>query len=95
VFVIDAYTKRILSRHGIIGHNEPYSDFQELFHVSLKKDARLYNEYHALFVATGKSFCRPRPLCAGCPLSVSKRVMVPLTMSGKASRGNRKALRVV
>jgi len=68
VFVIDAYTKRILSRHGIIGHDEPYSDLQELFHLSLKRDVRLYNEYHALFVATGKFFCKPKPLCAECPL---------------------------
>jgi endonuclease-3 related protein len=68
VFVIDAYTKRILSRHGIMGHGEPYSDFQELFHLSLERDVRLYNEYHALFVATGKSFCRPKPRCTKCPL---------------------------
>lgn len=68
IFVIDAYTKRILSSHGIIGHDEPYSDFQELFHLSLKRDVRLYNEYHALFVATGKFFCKPKPLCAECPL---------------------------
>jgi len=68
IFVIDAYTKRILSRHSMIGHDEPYSDFQELFHLSLKRDVRLYNEYHALFVATGKFFCKPKPFCAECPL---------------------------
>lgn len=68
VFVIDAYTKRILSRHGIMGHDEPYPDFQELFHSSLERDVELYNEYHALFVATGKSFCRPKTRCTECPL---------------------------
>jgi len=68
IFVIDAYTKRILSRHGILGHDEPYSDFQKLFHLSLRSEAGLYNEYHALFVATGKFFCKPKPLCAKCPL---------------------------
>jgi len=68
IFVIDAYTKRILSRHDIIGHKEPYSAFQKLFHVSLGRDVRLFNEYHALFVATGKSFCKPKPLCKECPL---------------------------
>lgn len=68
LFVIDAYTKRILSRHGIVGDDKPYSDFQELFHLSLERDVRLYNEYHALFVATGKFFCKPKPLCAECPL---------------------------
>jgi endonuclease-3 related protein len=68
IFVIDAYTKRVLSRHGIIGHDEPYPDFQKLFHLSLERDVRLYNEYHALFVATGKFFCKPKPLCTECPL---------------------------
>ncbi len=68
VFVIDAYTKRVLSRHGIMGHEEPYHGFQELFHSSLKKDVRLFNEYHALFVRVGKTYCRPKPLCAECPL---------------------------
>ena len=37
IFVIDAYTKRVLSRHNILGHDEPYDRFQELFHSSLKK----------------------------------------------------------
>jgi len=68
IFVIDAYTKRILSRHGIMGHDEPYSNFQKLFHSSLGRDVRRYNEYHALLVATGKFFCKPKPLCVKCPL---------------------------
>ena len=37
IFVIDAYTKRVLSRHNILGHDKPYDRFQELFHSSLKK----------------------------------------------------------
>lgn len=70
VFVIDAYTKRVLSRHDIMEHHRSYDDFQGLFHSSLKRDIRLFNEYHALFVRTGKTFCRPRPECEGCPLSI-------------------------
>ena len=69
VFVIDAYTRRVLSRHAIMNHNESYEVFQGLFHSSLKRDVRLYNEYHALIVAVGKAFCKPQPLCAQCPLS--------------------------
>jgi endonuclease-3 related protein len=69
VFVIDAYTKRVLSRHAIMNYDESYEVFQGLFHSSLKRDARLYNEYHALIVAVGKAFCKPQPLCAQCPLS--------------------------
>ena len=68
VFVIDAYTKRVLSRHGIMDHDEPYEVFQELFHSSLEKDVKLFNEYHALFVKVGKLYCRPEARCEGCPL---------------------------
>jgi endonuclease-3 related protein len=69
VFVIDAYTKRVLSRHGIIEHERPYEKYQELFHSSLKEDVKLFNEYHALFVRVGKTFCKRKiPLCEKCPL---------------------------
>lgn len=70
VFVIDAYTKRILSRHDILEYHRSYDDFQGLFHSSLKRDIRLFNEFHALFVMTGKTFCRPRPDCERCPLFI-------------------------
>jgi len=72
VFVIDAYTKRVLSRHGIMEHKKSYDEFQELFHYSLKRDVRLFNEYHALFVKVGKTCCkRKKPLCDNCPLNVN------------------------
>ena len=70
VFVIDAYTKRVLSRHDIMEHHRSYDDFQGIFHSSLKLDLKLFNEYHALFVRVGKTFCRPRPECEKCPLSI-------------------------
>jgi endonuclease-3 related protein len=54
VFVVDAYTKRVLSRHNIMQHDEPYEAFQELFHAHLPKDVGLFNEYHALFVRVAK-----------------------------------------
>jgi len=68
LFVIDAYTKRFLSRHGIMEHEKPYEEFQEFFHSSLKRDVKLFNEYHALFVRLGKTYCRKKPKCEGCPL---------------------------
>ena len=72
VFVIDAYTKRVLSRHGIIDYSDSYDAFQAHFHDSLKKDVRLFNEFHALFVRTGKTFCkRQNPSCVKCPLKNS------------------------
>jgi endonuclease III related protein len=74
VFVIDAYTKRVLSRHDIIEHDRSYEDFQELFHSSLQTDVQLFNEYHALFVKVGKTFCkRKAPLCNECPLYKGRR----------------------
>jgi endonuclease III related protein len=68
VFVIDAYTKRVLSRHNILGVDESYGFYQDLFHSNLKKNIRLFNEYHALIVKLAKENCRTRPLCSGCPL---------------------------
>lgn len=68
VFVTDAYTKRALSRHNIVKHDDSYDHVQNLFHSTLKKDTVLFNEYHALFVKLGKTNCRKKPLCQGCPL---------------------------
>ncbi len=68
VFVIDAYTKRVLSRHNVMDHDKTYDSFQTLFHSNFKRDVGLFNEYHALFVRTAKEYCRTKPLCAECPL---------------------------
>lgn len=68
VFVIDAYTKRILSRHNILEIHESYDTFQGLFHSKLKRNVTLFNEYHALFVRLAKEHCRTKPECTGCPL---------------------------
>ena len=67
-FVVDAYTRRFMSRHDLISPNAGYAEIQELFQDSLPRSVRLYNEYHALIVRLGKEICRPRPLCAQCPL---------------------------
>ena len=69
VFVVDAYTWRVLSRHGLVPEQTSYDEIQELFMDSLSEDAGVFNEYHALLVKLGKEHCRKRePLCAGCPL---------------------------
>jgi endonuclease III related protein len=67
-FVVDAYTARILRRHGLIDSESGYEDIKELFESYLETDAQLFNEYHALLVQIGKVHCRPRPKCTGCPL---------------------------
>jgi endonuclease-3 related protein len=68
VFVIDAYTKRVLHRHGLVHKDVTYHEMQELFHKTFPPDVPLYNEYHALFVMVGKEFCKPKPKCDKCPL---------------------------
>lgn len=68
VFVIDAYTRRMGSRYGLLRGDEPYGAVQELFAGNLPRQAALFNEYHALIVRLGKEFCRTKPRCAGCPL---------------------------
>jgi len=68
-FVIDVYTKRVLARHKLASEDATYNDLQSLFMENLPEDVMLFNEYHALFVAVGKKYCRPKdPLCSECPL---------------------------
>ena len=68
VFVVDAYTKRILTRHDIVHEKASYAEIQTLFMKNLPPDVQLYNQYHALMVHAGKEFCRKRKLCPECPL---------------------------
>jgi len=68
IFVVDAYTKRILSRHGIVSDKASYEEVQRLFMDCLPHDERLFNEYHALLVQLGKAICRKEPKCDVCPI---------------------------
>jgi endonuclease-3 related protein len=78
VFVVDAYTVRILARHGLAEPGAPYERVRLLFQAALPRRADLFNEYHALLVRVGKEHCRPRPRCEGCPL----RAFLPGTGGG-------------
>lgn len=69
IFVVDAYTYRILSRHGLVPEQTSYEEMQELFTDSLPEDTEMFNEFHALIVMVGKMHCRKtKPICEGCPL---------------------------
>ena len=68
LFVIDAYTRRVFARLGMIRGDESYDDLQDYFMSELPANADLYNDYHAQIVTHAKEICRPRPLCAHCPL---------------------------
>jgi endonuclease-3 related protein len=67
-FVVDAYTKRIFSRHGMLTGKEKYDEVKKFFEANLPRKTQLYNEYHAQIVNVGKLFCRRAPRCAECPL---------------------------
>ncbi len=69
IFVIDAYTKRIFSRHKLVNENCDYTELQEFFMNNLPKRYKLFNEYHALIVELGKRYCKSKkPVCNLCPL---------------------------
>ncbi|MCE5328423.1 MAG: hypothetical protein LLG01_18635 [Planctomycetaceae bacterium] len=67
-FVVDAYTHRILLRHGLAKRRYGYDAIKSMIERALPQDAELWNDYHAQLVAVGKTHCRPRAICRGCPL---------------------------
>ncbi len=68
--VVDAYTRRVLARHGFPVQGLPYDELRAYLEARLPRSARLYNEFHALIVHVGKTWCRRRvPRCVACPLS--------------------------
>lgn len=70
IFVVDAYTRRIFSRLGIIRGSERYEYIQDIIMNNTPKDTNLYNEFHALLVELGKRYCKKTPIHNGCPLSI-------------------------
>ena len=69
VFVVDAYTRRIFERHGLADSRQRYDDLRTFFESKLRREASLFNEYHALLVRVGKNWCRAKnPRCEECPL---------------------------
>ena len=68
-FVVDAYTRRIFERVGVLRGDETYAEVRQIFMQALPEDVALYNEYHALIVQLAKTCCRKRkPLCNKCPI---------------------------
>jgi len=73
IFVIDAYTRRIFKRYGLIDGLEDYDTLQSFIEKSIPRKFELYNEYHALLVKHAKVYCRAKPLCEACPLRTGCR----------------------
>jgi endonuclease-3 related protein len=67
-FVVDAYTFRILGRHGLAPDSLSYEELRQFFMEHLPEEVPLYQEFHALLVRLGKTFCRPQRRCDSCPL---------------------------
>lgn len=67
-FVVDAYTRRVFSRIGLIESEWDYERIRKFLEANLPRQTKLYKEYHALIVELGKRFCRNKPLCDECPL---------------------------
>ncbi len=69
IFVIDAYTRRIFSRLGLVSEKISYHDLQQFMQERIPSDTKLYNEYHALLVGLGAHLCKKEnPGCPACPL---------------------------
>ena len=67
-FVIDAYTKRIFSRVGLIEESISYTNLQNEITKNIPQNGALYNEYHALIVALAQDHCTKKPTCSLCPI---------------------------
>jgi endonuclease III len=67
-FVVDAYTKRFLTRHNLVSSEAGYHEVQKIFLDALDPNVELFNEYHALIVKLAKDFCKTVPQCTDCPL---------------------------
>lgn len=80
-FVVDAYTRRFLSRHAWIDGEEKYDDLASLFTHNMPVDVGVYKEFHALIVRLGKEHCRGKARCEGCPL---RRYLPPAPRSRSA-----------
>lgn len=67
IFVVDAYTRRLFDRLGIL-RAPSYDEVQRSAHAVLPRDVALFNEFHALIVRHSIVHCRASPRCRGCPL---------------------------
>ncbi len=73
VFVVDAYTRRIFARLGLLAGDEGYETVRSLFERALGPDVPVCNAYHALIVRHGKDVCRTKPNCGACCLRADCR----------------------
>lgn len=85
VFVIDAYTRRVFRRLGVIAGTEDYETLRTLFEEALGADVPVFNEYHGLIVRHGKDVCRTVPRCGNCCLAACCGQRAPRSKPRSAS----------
>lgn len=66
VFVADAYSRRVLSRLGLVEADSDYAEVREIVEGKFGKDTLRLNRLHALLVEFSKDKCRKTPLCKNC-----------------------------
>jgi len=88
VFVVDAYTRRIAARLGLLPEKASYDRTQSFFTAQLPVNVSVYNEMHALLVRLAKEHCRVRPRCNGCPLQAQCPSATGRQQSGVHKRRN-------
>lgn len=95
-FVVDAYTRRIGGRHGLLDPEAPYEEIRARFEDAMPRRAAILNDFHAQIVRIGKERCRKRaPRCEGCPLEPDlprpvpdgRRPRPPASVRGSARPG--------
>ncbi|MBQ9455101.1 MAG: endonuclease III domain-containing protein [Thermoguttaceae bacterium] len=75
-FVVDAYTRRVLDRHGLMPGKTSYDEIRSAFEHTIPQDVALYAHYHAMFVELCKTFClKNHPKCGECPLGSQMRTL--------------------
>lgn len=78
VFVVDAYTRRVLSRHGVVDGGIGYESLRAIFETNLAENVTVFQEFHALLVRVGHDYCRKTPKCSRCPLEPTLKAGQPL-----------------
>lgn len=61
-FVVDAYTKRIVTNLGLVDEKAGYNEIKALFEENLPEDLAVYQEYHALLVEHAKRYYQKKSI---------------------------------
>ena len=86
IFVIDAYTKRLISRLGICDFKIEYEDLQKIFHHAIDPSVQVFNEFHALIVQHCVHICLKKPKCLECIFNSDCKKIIPVESTKKTTK---------